>query len=180
MNKTFYLLTYLILFAILYFGIGKLNYLTLITPVIIIFLLYFLHEILHPIIMEKRRKKLIGYFKIKYVDSVETPNGDIIFNFQDEKILIEYHCDNNNGTYLHNSISINIDISEIEERLKNLCEIHFHAKNKYDKIWLVKVYKPFFRKRSIKYLIKKSEKEIITAIDEYRNYFDKKRFANTL
>ncbi|HEX9601384.1 MAG TPA: hypothetical protein VF985_07840 [Mariniflexile sp.] len=178
MNKILYLLTYLILLSILYFGTGELNGLALITPLIITSLLYFLYEIIYPIIKEKRKKKLIEFFKTKYAHSyVLKSNGDILFDFQNEKIMVEYHCDNINGTYLHNSISINIDISEIEQRLIDLSKIHFHTKKKYDKIWVVKLYKPFFKKRSIKYIIQESEKEIIKAINEYRDYIDKKRLV---
>ena len=62
----------------------------------------------------------------------------------------------------------------------DLCKIHFTTKNKYDKIWVSKLYKPFFRKRSIKYLIQNSEKEIMKAINEYRDYIDKKTFGNNV
>ena len=140
-----------------------------------------MYEILYPIIKEKRKKRLLEFFKTKYANSyILQSNGDILFDFQNEKIMVEYHCDNINGTYLHNSISINIDISEIEKRLKDLCKIHFNTKKKYDKIWVSKLYKPFFRKRSIKYIIQNSEKEIIKAINEYRDYINKKTFGNTV
>lgn len=165
--------------SVLYFGTGKLNGPTLISPLIITLLLYFMYEILHPIIKKKRRKRLTDYFKTKYADSfILQSNGDIVFDLENEKILVEYHCDNIIGTYLHNSISINIDISEIEKRIMDLCKIHFTTKNRYDKIWVSKLYKPFFRKRSIKYIIQNSEKEIMKAINEYRDYIDKKTFGN--
>lgn len=87
--------------SVLYFGTGKLNGPTLISPLIITLLLYFMYEILHPIIKKKRRKRLTDYFKTKYADSfILQSNGDIVFDLENEKILVEYHCDNIIGTYL--------------------------------------------------------------------------------
>ena len=94
--------------------------------------------------------------------------------------MVEYQCNNIIGKFLHNSISINIDVSNIENRLMDLCKIHFKTKKKYDKIWVSKLYKPLFRKRSIKYIIKNSEKEINKSINQYRDYIDKKTWGNTV
>jgi hypothetical protein len=167
--------------AILFFGFGEFNSITLIVPIVIISLIYLLHERLHPLIKEKRKKRLIEFFKTKYVDSfTEQSDGDILFDFQDEKIWIEYHCDNINGTYLHNSIHINIDVTGNQQRLIDLIKIHFNVREKYDKIWIEKIYRPLFRKRSMTHILKKSEKEIIKAINDYRNYIDKKTFSNNV
>lgn len=87
--------------SIIYFGIGKFNYLTIIIPLIITFILFFLYEILQPFLRKKRKKKLKELIKKKYVKTSEDSNGNMLFEFQNEQIMVEYHCDNIIGTYLH-------------------------------------------------------------------------------
>lgn len=138
------------------------------------FILFFLYEILQPFLRKKRKKKLKELIKKKYVKTSEDSNGNMLFEFQNEQIMVEYHCDNIIGTYLHNSIIIHLDISETEPELLNLCKIHFETKLIDGKIWIVKIFKPF-RRKTVKYLVRNSEKEIIKIIEEYKGYINLKK-----
>lgn len=153
----------------MYFGIGKFNYLTISIPLTITFIIFFLYEILQPFLREKREKKLRELLKKKYEKTSENLNGNILLEFQNEQIMMEYHCDNIIGTYLHNSIIIHLNISETKPELLNLCKIHFETKVIDGKIWIIKLFKPF-RKKTVKYLVRNSEKEIIKIIEEYKDY----------
>ena len=165
MNKYLYIINLFILTLIIYFGIGEFNYLTIIIPLIITLILFFLYEILQPLLRKKRKKNLTELIKKKYEKTSENSNGNMLFEFQNKQIMLEYHCDNIIGTYLHNSIIIYLNISKTEPELLNLCKIHFETKVIDGKIWIVKMFKPF-RKKTVKYLVQNSEKEIIEIIEK--------------
>ncbi|SMD35109.1 hypothetical protein SAMN04488029_2346 [Reichenbachiella faecimaris] len=171
-----YLLMYVISLFIL-FKIEILNWYFIIS-VTIIWLVFFYKEEFYIHKIEKLRKeKIYTLLCEKYNGGKETPSGNFEVIYFGEAVLFSYGCISTRGG-IRNDLKIFCEITDLDERLKTLCKIHFYYEKLEERDW-IHVPFSFSWRNSIQYLAKNSDKRIIEIRTELVKYINEKSSATS-
>lgn len=86
----------------------------------------FYDRVLLEKILVRRKKKVNRMLSEIFEVLVENEFGFLEYNIAGKRILLE--CNPfQSGRSIHNNINVHLDITHIEEDIKNLCKIHFNC-----------------------------------------------------
>ncbi|MFI1772323.1 hypothetical protein [Thalassobellus citreus] len=168
-----HLVVFLILVGILSFGIGKVNIYTIVFPLLFTLINIYFEEVYYHKVTSKRRKKIYELISEKYGNGKITENEHFKSLIENRNILFYYHS----SIYrfrINNFLSIYIDISDLNENIKQFCRIHFHCKKLEDRDYICSNVSYSLFSNSLKTLTKNSEKSIKDIIKKSEKYIAEK------
>ncbi|KAF2331943.1 hypothetical protein [Flavobacterium daemonense] len=122
-------------------------------------------------ITSKRRQKIFELLKNKYEGLKENDLGFFEYSISNKTLLFEYIL--TEGRNRLNILKVYLDISTIEEDIKQLCKIHFYCKKIDNRDWVEMPVEVFFD--TLNNLVKNSSKTVSNIIAETESYISEKR-----
>ena len=154
---TFYLVIYLILLVFGYILFEKINIYLFLIPLVFICFEFYFEELYFPKVTLKRRRKINNLLIEKYKNGKEIKDKKLRVLVNNRPIVFKFTT----STYrfrINNSLSFYLDISHIEENIKQLCKIHFHCTEIDNHLYVSGNVISSFFSNSLKTLTRKSEK----------------------
>ncbi|WP_343696987.1 hypothetical protein [Flavobacterium sp.] len=141
------------------------------STLVIIYPIYFEFVLVKKIPL-KRKEKIFALLSNKFEGLKENNFGFFEITSNNKNILLEYKAIRHKNGF-SNILKVYLDISNIEDDIKNLCKIHFYCTKIDNKDWVEMSVNVFFD--SIDNLVKYSGKTIDRMISETEIYISEKR-----
>lgn len=120
----------------------------------------------------KRKKKIFELLKNKYEGLIENDLGYLEYKIDDKTILFEYSSTRIKNSF-SNNLNVYLDITNIEDDIKNLCKIHFYCSNIDSRDYIGIRVDVFYE--TLNRLAKYSNKTVDKIISETEFYISQKR-----
>lgn len=143
----------------------------IISLLIFIYYVFYLQQTFDISNAEERKHKIFELLKKKYQGLKENDLGFFEYSTNSKNILFGYKT--YRSKTITNILKVYLDISTVEEDIKNLCKIHFNCTNIDDRDWVEMPVEVLFD--TLNNLAKKSSKTVTKIISETDFYISQKR-----
>ncbi|RKR09164.1 hypothetical protein C8C83_0780 [Flavobacterium sp. 90] len=146
----------------------------LIITILISFICYqiYFEKVITKKVPIQRKEKIFKLLSTKFEGLKENHLGFFEFTLNNKNILFDYKAIRHKNGF-SNILKIYLDISTIEEEIKQLCKIHFYCIKIDNKDWIEMPVEVFFD--SLNNLVKYSSKTVDRIISETEIYISEKR-----